>query len=363
MGGPILERPTARVDERDTMFSRAALEPGTDRHSQFYAAHPELHEVDAALASLPRLLTPGSTFYDAELMGRSLAHFEAIERLRVDPAWVDQELAALRRASDPPTFLGELALRLGAVSAGWTELDPSFVYTHKGRFPEDYGQEVRLDHPRALVFLVEMDWGAMQQAPKAPTILESAHQYFRAARVSLHLEALLQAAGHAAKQHYDAHYDVILPPLAASAGLGELGRNNILIAPRFGSRVRIGCVSTDLPAPSAQPLDLGARSFCAVCKKCAENCPSKALSLGEPTPVRGVVKWPTEVEKCYRYWRQVGTDCGICMACCPYSHKDDAFHGLVRWMVKHLPWTHRMLVWADAVVYGRRWKAKHASHF
>ena len=46
-----------------------------------------------------------------------------------------------------------------------------------------------------------------------------------------------QAAGHDAKPHYDAHYDVILPPLAVHAGLGELGRNNILVADRFGSRV------------------------------------------------------------------------------------------------------------------------------
>ena len=37
------------------------------------------------------------------------------------------------------------------------------------------------------------------------------------------LEEALRAAGFEAKAHYDAHYDVILPPLAVRAGLGELG--------------------------------------------------------------------------------------------------------------------------------------------
>jgi reductive dehalogenase len=244
---------------------------------------------------------------------------------------------------------------LGAVAVGCAPVDQDFVYTHKGRHDADYGRGVHLDHPSAIVFLVEMDFDAMRRAPQAETIRESARQYHRGAVVSKTVAAVLEASGFAAKSHHDAHYDVILPPLAVRAGLGELGRNNILIADRHGSRVRIGAVTTTMPLEHDAPVDLGADHFCAGCRKCAESCPSHALSLGDKEHVRGVFKWPTNVERCYAYWRSVGTDCGICMAVCPFSHRDNAFHGLVRGMVRRAPWTHRAALWFDDRVYGRRW--------
>ena len=80
-----------------------------------------------------------------------------------------------------------------------------------------------------------------------------------------------------------------------------------------------------------------------------------SLFHGKNESVRGVEKWPTNVERCYGYWRTVGTDCGICMAVCPFSHRDNPFHGLVRSVVRHARWTHRPAVWFDDLVYGRRW--------
>lgn len=358
MADVVLPVPDARVDERDTMFARAARVPGTPAYETTYARRPDLEGVDDELRALPPLLAPGGVFYDAPVMAEAGAHFSAIDSLRVDEGWVEARSAACTAAADPSRFLKDAALELGAVAAGWARLEPAFVYSHKGRFVEDHGRPVDLDHPFVLVFLVEMDRDAMRTAPRAPTLRESALQYCRAARVSLHLEALLRRLGHPAKQHYDAHYDVILPPLAVAAGLGEMGRNNILIADRFGSRVRIGAVSTAFPAAPDRPASLGADAFCAVCRKCAENCPGRALTTGAKTAVLGVAKWPTRVEKCYRYWRRVGTDCGVCMACCPFSHADNALHNAVRWVVKHLPWTHRMLVWGDDLLYGRRWKSR-----
>lgn len=350
--------PNARVDEREVMFSRAALQAGTDSYETFYATHPGLKDGDDALRALPPLLAPGTTFYRAEVMAEAKANFEAIDTLAVDEGWVRSQVETLRAAVDPSQRLKALAYELGAVAAGWAPLERAFLYSHKGRFPEDHGRPVDLDHTHALVFLVEMDFETLQCAPKAPTLRESARQYAEAARISLHLEAVMRALGHAARQHYDAHYDVILPPLAVLAGLGEVGRNNILIADRFGSRVRIGCVTTDFPARLDHPVDLGVQAFCEVCKKCAENCPSKALETQGKREVLGVAKWPTSVESCYRYWRKVGTDCGICMASCPFSHRDNALHNLVRWAVKRLPWSHRLLVWGDDLLYGRTWKPK-----
>ena len=106
-------------------------------------------------------------------------------------------------------------------------------------------------------------------------------------------------------------------------------------------RVRIGAVTTDRPLVAAAPVSLGAARFCERCRKCAECCPSHALSTGARETVRGVPKWPTDVERCYAYWRLVGTDCGICMATCPFSHPDTWWHNAVRAVIRRAPWLAR----------------------
>jgi reductive dehalogenase len=348
----------ARVDERDTMFARMERRAGTPAYEDYYGRNPQSQAVDDRLRTMPGLCEPGGLHYDPATAAQTQAYFEAIGEIRPDPKVVGLWAERLRTAADPTPVIRTMFTELGAVAAGFTALHPSCVYTHKGRFDRHYGREVALDHPSACVFLVEMDLAAMRQAPKAATIRESAHQYHRAAEISLVAAAALEAAGFEAKAQYDARYDVILPPLAVHAGLGELGRNNILIADRFGSRVRIGAVTTNAPVRHDRPRVLGAARFCEVCLKCADNCPSHALSKGPRENVRGVAKWPTRVERCHAYWRRVGTDCGVCMASCPFSHADNAFHRAVRFLVRRLPLLHRLLKWCDDVFYGRTWKPR-----
>jgi ferredoxin len=349
-----------RVDERDTLFARMERRPGTPAHADYYGRHPQRRAVDDRLRAMPPLFDPRGEHYDAETMRAAAACFEAIARYEVeeDEALVATWAQRLADTRDPTATVKAMLAGLGAVAVGCTALDPAYVYTHKGRFDADYGRPVALAHAHALVFLVEMDHGPMQQAPRAPTLLESARQYERAARIARTAAAALRRAGHDAKAHYDAHYDVVLPPLAVRAGLGELGRNNILVADRFGSRVRIGAVTTDLEADHDRPLSRGVTAFCRGCAKCAELCPSHALSQGDPEVVRGVEKWPTHVERCHAWWRRVGTDCGICMAACPFSHPAGGIHRVVRALVRRAPWLDRTLLRLDDLIYGRaRWRS------
>jgi reductive dehalogenase len=344
-----------RVDERDTMFARNARQPGTAAFDEYYARRPELQAVDDRMRALPGLCHPEARFHDPEIAAATTRWFEEIGAIEPDPAVVETWVERIQRADDKTAVIRDMFLALGAVAAGFAPLPEEFIYTVKGRHDEDYGREIHLDHETAAVFLVQMDFDAMQAAPTPPTIEESARQYYRAAEISLTAEAVLKALGSDAKAHYDAHYDVILPPLAVLAGLGELGRNNILIAERHGSRVRIGAVTTTLKLTHDRPIDLGAAKFCEICRKCADNCPSHALSLGERETIRGVAKWPTNVERCFGYWCRTGTDCGICMACCPFSHKNNRFHNTVRWFIRHVPWIHRLALWFDDRIYGRTW--------
>jgi reductive dehalogenase len=355
-GGPDRTAGTERVDERDTMFARMARRPGTFPYREYYCRRPELQRGDDRIRAMTPLLAPGARHYNPLLSAEADRLFDEIEHLKPDRSVVEEWAGRLRVSSDRDRTVRELPLALGAVAAGVAPLDPGWIYNHKGRLDDDYSRPVTLDHPRAVVFLVEMDHRAMQQAPRARAIVESARQYHRAAGIAFTVAAVLHTLDEEAKPHYDAHYDVILPPLAVAAGLGELGRNNILVADRFGSRVRIGAVTTRLPLRLDRPVELGVRRFCGICRKCAENCPSGALSCDGPVEVRGVSKWPTRVERCYAYWRAVGTDCGICMACCPFSHRDNAFHNLIRWVVRNVPPAHRLLKALDDLVYGRRWQ-------
>jgi reductive dehalogenase len=346
------------VDERDTMFARAERRPGTPPYRDYYARRPELRRVDDALREHSPLMRPGGRYYDAEICAEAREHFDGIDRIEIDARLADEWAARIRKAGDPAAVVKSMLLSTGAVAAGVASLDEPFIYSHKGRFDEEYGTPIELSHTHALVFLVEMEFEAMQQAPLAETLRESARQYYRAARIAMNAGAAIRAAGRDARPHYDAHYDVILPPLAVRAGLGELGRNNILVADRHGSRVRIGAVTTDMEMACDQPVDLGVAAFCEFCRKCAENCPSRALSMGEREDVLAVKKWPTDVERCYGYWRRSGTDCGICMAVCPFSHRDSLFHGLIRRVVRLHPLLGRLALFGDDLWYGRKWATR-----
>ena len=348
-------RPTTRVDERDTMFARAARTPGTPAFDDYYARRPELREVDDRWRALPELGRPGGRHYDPLVCGQADDYFAAIETIAPDPAVVETWAPLVRDASDATPILASLARALGVVAVGCAAVDEAFVYTHKGRHDADYGRAVDRSHPWAVVFLVEMDFRAMRRAPTAPVLRESARQYYRAAVVAKTVAAVLEQSGAGATAHYDAHYDLMLVPLAVTAGLGELGRHNLLIADRYGTRVRIGAVTTDRALVETTPISLGAARFCESCRKCAECCPSRALSSGPRERVRGVWKWPTDVERCYAYWRGVGTDCGICMAVCPFSHPDTWWHNAVRAVIRRAPWLARPARLADDLVYGRRW--------
>jgi reductive dehalogenase len=358
--GPRLHDSAARVDERDVIFSRMARVPGNTAYDDYYSRRPDLKKVDDRLRSMPVLCRPGGRYFDAAICAETERWFGEIGRVAVYRAPVEEAASKIRAAADATAAIKQLALELGAVAVGCADVEQSHLYTCKGRFDRDYGDTVTIDHPAALVFLVEMEFETMQRAPAAEVLCESARQYYRAALVSKTIEAVLVRCGYEAKAQYDAHYDLLLPPMAVRAGLGELGRNNILVADRYGSRVRIGAVTTDFPLVKDEPVLLGVDRFCQSCLKCADNCPARAISSGPKEEVRGVMKWPTRAEQCYAYWRRAGTDCGICMAVCPFSHRNTGFHNSVRRLLQLAPALSPVALFLDDLVYGRRWASARA---
>ena len=70
--------------------------------------------------------------------------------------------------------------------------------------------------------------------------------------------------------------DVSLRHAAVSAGLGRFGRHNLVIHPRFGSRLSFMGILTTLPLASDMPVTEG---LCDDCNLCVEACPGKALDI------------------------------------------------------------------------------------
>jgi ferredoxin len=351
---PTDDTPTSRIDERDIMFSRMLLRPGTERFRDYYADKPENKALDDAWRANPGLLREGSSAYHPLAFRAADASFATIERLR---PFVDGEPATRRVELDPAraaAFLKRWALKLGAVSAGVTRLEDYHLYTHVGRGP-DFGRPVTLDHDFALALTVEMDKGALDHAPLAPTVMESSQQYVASGVIAVQVAELIRRLGYPARAHIDGNYRVVCPLVARDAGLGEIGRMGLLMTPELGPRVRIAVVTTDLPlAPDERRRDPTMVDFCARCRKCAEMCPSGAIPLGAKKDVDGVRRWRIDSEACFTLWTSTGTDCARCMAVCPYSHPANWMHGLVRWGVRRSGRFRRLAVRADDWLYGRR---------
>jgi len=61
--------------------------------------------------------------------------------------------------------------------------------------------------------------------------------------------------------------------IALRAGIGWIGRNNLLVNPLVGSKIRIATVLTDMPLQTDKPLERD----CGGCRKCIEICPVSAI--------------------------------------------------------------------------------------
>jgi len=348
--------PNTRVDERTIMFARARLEPGTPEFEGYYKDHPEHFQPDQAFRKHPGLLAPGSIFYDKRLASMASSAFTIPEALRdaVEGPITNEVVSPNPKAF--ATCIKSLAKYLGAVDIGICELQPYHIYSHIGRGSGFYGAPITLNHQFAIAFTVEMTHEMIQTAPKMPAVMESARQYAEAAKIAVILGEAIRELGYPARAHIDGNYRVIAPLVAKDAGLGEIGRMGLLMTPRLGPRVRLGVLTTDLPLIVDPPIwDPTVIDFCEQCQKCALGCPAQAIPFDDRRNYEdGSLRWKIDSEKCYTYWTKVGTDCGRCMAVCPYSHPDTLMHNLIRFGVQNSANFRKAALKMDDLFYGKK---------
>ncbi|HDN05258.1 MAG TPA: 4Fe-4S dicluster domain-containing protein [Chloroflexi bacterium] len=347
-------QPTDQVDEREIIFARARLEPGTPLYESYYRDHPLQKSQDDASREQTGLLSPHARFMDPLHRASAVGSFTLTEALReaVDGPISDEKNQS--SVEDLTKTVKKLAKYYGALDCGITVLKPAHIYSHIGRGTGKYGDKVNLNHTFAIAFTVEMDFEMTGYGPYAPEVMESARQYVESARVSIQLAAAIRDLGFPARAHIDGNYRVIAPLVARDAGLGEIGRMGLLMTPLQGPRVRVGVVTTEMPLdPDSYRGEPSILDFCRICKKCAHNCPSQSIPKGEREISNGVLRWKINPESCYHYWTIAGTDCGRCLAVCPYSHPDNLLHNLVRWGIRRSGNFRKVALLLDDFFYGK----------
>jgi epoxyqueuosine reductase len=98
--------------------------------------------------------------------------------------------------------------------------------------------------------------------------------------------------------------------MAQAAGLGWIGRNNLLVNEEFGSRIRLVTILTDLPLEITPP----SRKDCGPCHACLSVCPAGAIKERQEN---------FDHHRCYEQLRTFAKTlhfshniCGVCVKAC-----------------------------------------------
>ena len=358
-----------RYDEREQVFARnRSLPPGSEQYRQFYGEHPQWERRDARRREKggplgipgtidkpnegPSVAAVFASFSIPQHLGsphvvepQAHPHFLRHERIPLSPQEVTNRVKGL-------------VLHLGADLVGVAEINPLWVYSRRGEIFwdnwEDWGKEIDVSHRYAVIFAMEMSRDMVWAAPHTASTVESGTIYAKGAFIASETASFVVNLGYPATANHLRHYDMLLVPLAIDAGLGELGRLGYLVTKEFGPRVRLGCVTTDLPLIPDNPVDIGVEDFCRVCKKCASCCPSRSIPFDGPREVNGTLRWKVDAETCFDYWGRIGTDCNLCMRVCPWSHPRTLPHRLIAQQVVRNPIARRVSTLMDDLVYGKK---------
>ncbi|MGH2632845.1 MAG: tRNA epoxyqueuosine(34) reductase QueG, partial [Tepidiformaceae bacterium] len=116
-------------------------------------------------------------------------------------------------------------------------------------------------------------------------------------------------------------------PLAATAGMGWLGKSTMLLVPGFGPWVLLGAIATTLELTPDEPL----KKTCGSCTRCIVACPTGALSpRGDVLDARLCISYhtienrgpiPRELRAQFGDWI---FGCDACLDACPVGADNEA---------------------------------------
>ncbi|MBW2370388.1 MAG: reductive dehalogenase, partial [Deltaproteobacteria bacterium] len=235
---------------------------------------------------------------------------------------------------------------LGGGLVGIAPFDERWLYTHGLQFIPGKKPPLKVVpmenalpfKPKSIIMVVvEMNYEVAKLNPGYLGNASPNQGYSRMAVVAPSLAKFIQHLGYRAIPF--GNDTVRNVPMAIAAGLGEGSRMGMLVTEKFGPRVRLCGVATEMELPFDKPVTFGVTEFCKVCMKCADNCPSSAITKEREPSMDGqhnrsnsvgIKKWHVNAEKCLTYWGKLGCGCMNCIACCPYNKLDTWNHDMAK---------------------------------
>ena len=261
--------------------------------------------------------------------------------------------------------LKQVAGIMGADAVGIAPTLADYIYSGGARRTEEEQrieattgetpEEIARRYPYAVCTMVAWDYH-MNRAHRSP-IGDTAY-HFGGQKAQLLQHAL---AGYIRELGYEVRLGAAnTMPMMLLAGLGELGRNGLVITEKFGPRAHPHVILTDMPLVPDRPIDIGVSDFCAICRKCAVSCPTNSISHEGKKVINGVEKYAINWKTCYSlrphmlsYWH----NCMTCVASCPYTKPNVWWRSLTVLALKTCPillrpLLVRPLIWLDDRVWG-----------
>lgn len=254
---------------------------------------------------------------------------------------------------DPAAQAAEIkriAKFFGADLCGITAYDPRWTYATRVDTRDMSSAPNDVEATSVIVLGHQMDADLTQTYPSALAGAATGREYSHEAAIVMQVAAYIRNLGYEATASMNDTGLVI--PYALKAGLGEYARNQLVITPEFGPRLRFSKIYTTMPLAHDAPKKYGVAEVCDICTRCADACPVKALPFdgpkagGNQSSIKGVVKWTSDAEKCFGYWAKLASDCAICMRVCPFNR--DYSKAANRWWLKlALSPLRKLALWLD----------------
>ena len=384
-GGP----PVKKLDDFPHKISsgyRPAKQKENVHNVAWFRKHPEMNKIGMQFYGGEYLDTPGYTHLDAALAhgamqgcvemsgpspgavpGYGLHSWAQLTKEQqkhpLDMNFVSEDKHKFKTRQEASNMVKRAAQFYGASLVGITQRDKRWDYEtfwdpmrgQQGKKPE-YGWEEFPFEPKSVIVLAfEMDYEIQATAPSRLGEGGPGDGYTKMTKTAFQLSVFLKQLGYKAVA---AGNDLGLSvPYAIAAGLGESSRMGIVVSYKYGPRIRLAKVYTDLDFfEYDSPVDFGVKHFCESCMRCAEACPAKCISKKRERTMKpdfdaswgdfdpgtgyanpGVEKWYVDAKKCFEFWCKDHNGCGACITSCPYNKPDFWHHRMVDKLTALMP--------------------------
>ncbi len=229
--------------------------------------------------------------------------------------------------------LKALGYFLKADLMGACKVPPSAYYSHNNQ-----GSPIEPRYENALVIVMRKEEGAVRASSGSDWMGDpiSFQAYQHLGLVAETMANYIRRLGWEASPQYGPsfvnRYSVLVPPLLLLAGIGEVSRAGIILNPYLGLGFKAAAILTDMPLVPDRPIDFGLQGFCQACRICGQNCPSKAIPLGDRVMYNGYETWKLDTQRCasFNFTNKRGTMCNRCVKSCPWTNPQAWPHSLVR---------------------------------